>query len=77
MLSSIIIEHLPQLIVELIVIFIKLDHISTVAFIALIVSLIDIIYIIVKAFIWTMLKKSKNKNKKRFNGDAEQTQSLL
>ena len=53
--ATIFIQHLPQLIVQIIVIFIKSSHYDSIVVATLLVSGIDIIYIAVKGLVWMVL----------------------
>ena len=54
-LITIMVEHLPQLIVQIIVIFIKLKKYNSIVIATLIVTAIDIIFMTVKAIVWITL----------------------
>ena len=52
---TIFIQHLPQLVVQIIVIFVKSSYYDSIVVATLLVSGIDIVYLAVKALVWIVL----------------------
>ena len=58
---SIFIEHLPQMVVQIIVIFVKLNEFNSIVIATFVVSGIDIIFLIVKGMVWMALHAQTKK----------------
>ena len=67
---SIIIEHLPQFIIQIYVLFIaKVESFNAIVFAALVVNVIDIIFVATRGIMWIIIRITVKSNSNQVNTD--------